>query len=73
MKEYICGIKINAEDSNTALQHVMPAPRLIDKILISGSINCIESPSVGVDFVVFALILVFTVSIVSGFFLGKNK
>ena len=73
MKEFVCGVKIEAENLNEALVEVLPVPKLVEKAMFSESLHCIESPSIGVDFVVTVIIVSFVMSTLFGYFLGRKK
>lgn len=46
MKEYICGVIVTDQSSKQALIQVNEAPKLIDKVLVSETINCIPRNSI---------------------------
>jgi hypothetical protein len=46
MKEYICGIVVKERSADKALAQVQEAPLLIDKVLVSDTINCIPRNSI---------------------------
>lgn len=50
MKEYICGIVIQDQSGDAALNQVNEAPLLINKVLVSETINCIPRDSISADF-----------------------
>lgn len=70
MKNFVCGITIKGENPEAALSEVMPTPRLIQEIMISESIKCVETPGVGIDFLGWFLPLTFIAFVILGFILG---
>lgn len=54
MKEYICGVIVTDQSSKQALIQVNEAPKLIDKVLVSETINYIPRNSIDAHYL-FAL------------------
>lgn len=67
MNEHLCGVVIKANSTEEALLQVNSAPLLIDKILVSDTINCISRKSVDADFLIGATFILSVVFILLGY------
>lgn len=72
MNNYVCGVKLQAENPEGALNQSLPIPKLINTIMISEDISCIESPGVGIEFLGWFLPVSFILFVLLGFLLGRK-